>query len=209
MNKENRFVSVDCQPAKIEERENGQRWLVGYAAVHFRDGSPGTEYELRPDVVERMQPGAFNRSIESGGDIIALFNHDPAMLLGRRSNGTLSVTVDQVGVRYAVPLNPVDPDHQRVQAKIDRGDLSGSSFTFDVPPGGQKWTKRPDGKWQRDIMQAKVVELGPVTMPAYAATSAGLRSLDNPIEALAAMQQEEMKIRAREVKTRLRLIEIQ
>lgn len=47
---------------------------------------------------EVIKPGAFDDVL--GDDVRALFNHDPNFILGRSSAGTLSLSVDDRGLRY-------------------------------------------------------------------------------------------------------------
>jgi septal ring-binding cell division protein DamX len=59
---------------------------------------------------------------------------------------------------------------------MQRKDVDSMSFGFTVPQGGDKWSN--DGM-QRQLTQIKLYEVSVVTgFPAYAATSAAVRSLD-------------------------------
>jgi phage head maturation protease len=58
-----------------------------------------------------------------------------------------------------------------------RGDVDSMSFGFSVPKGGDTWS--PDGA-TRELREVRLHEVSIVTaFPAYAATTAGVRSLDN------------------------------
>jgi HK97 family phage prohead protease len=70
-----------------------------------------------------------------------LFNHDPNYLLGRTSTGTAKVSEDKRGLHYSVEVNAADPMAAGVAARIDRGDIKGSSFAFLVAAGGDEWTR--------------------------------------------------------------------
>jgi HK97 family phage prohead protease len=160
---------------KVEKRADGGSTVTGYAAVFYRDGDPGTEYRLGPDVVERIAPTAFQRALQEKHDARALFNHDPNMLLGRASAGTLRLSVDQRGLRYEIDI-PDTNVGKDVATSIARGDLSGSSFAFRINgKGGQRFEK---GKEQdvRNILDVDLFDVGPVTYPAYEGTTTGLRS---------------------------------
>ncbi|GAF69242.1 unnamed protein product, partial [marine sediment metagenome] len=148
--------------------------LVGYAAVFYRKGDPATEYELWDGVVERVMPGAFDRALREKDDVRGLFNHDRTLLLGRTSSGTMRLSVDQVGLKYAIDV----PDTQAGRDVIivaERGDLSGSSFSF-LPDdsGGVLWREEEDGDI-RELHSVKLYDVGPVTFPAYEGTTAGVR----------------------------------
>lgn len=149
--------------------------IRGYAAV-FYDASDldGTQYQLWEDIVERVMPGAFDRAISEAHDARGLFNHDPNWLLGRVSSGSVRLSVDSVGLAYEIDVNEADPQWQSVAAKIDRGDITGSSFGFIV----RKATWLEDGEgdkriWYRQIEDVDLYDVSPVTWPAYTGTSAG------------------------------------
>lgn len=156
----------------IEKRADGQRYITGYAAVFYRDGDAGTEYELGWGVVERIAPTAFNRAIAEQHDARALFNHDPNFVLGRVSAGTVSLSVDSTGLRYEIPVDEQDPDHLKVVRKIERGDIDGSSFG--MIPKITKYIEQSD-MVIREIADVDLFDVSPVTFPAYQGTSAGLR----------------------------------
>ena len=142
--------------------------LRGLAAVFYRPGDSGTEYELGPGVLERIDPGAFDEFLRTSSDVVALWNHEVGDLLGRRSARTLRLSVDSRGLRYTVdtPSTQLGND---LAILVARGDICGSSFSFVA--------ERVD--WQdiggmaiRIIRQALLVDVSLVTHPAYASTTA-------------------------------------
>ena len=172
--------------------------------VRFSSGSVGIEYRAEGDA---SQPAAFtgnaivcnSRSRNLGGfveeiaptaldeadmsDVVGLFNHNPDNLLGRNTAGslTLSRTADG-GLAYRIAYDGTDPDHVRVMAKIVRGDVVGSSFAFRVADGGDTWMQDPadDDCYIRTVYKfLRISDVGPVTSPAYADSTAAKRSLDH------------------------------
>ena len=191
---------------KIETRADGGKTLVGYAAVFYREGESGTEYRLGTDVVERIAPTAFTRALAEKHDARALFNHDPNMLLGRAAAGTLRLSTDARGLKYTIDLPDTQPGKD-VAASIARGDLSGSSFSFAINgKDGQRFEKGKDVD-VRHIQDVDLFDVGPVTYPAYEATSVGLRSGDcsDAFEAVNAWRKER---EAEAVAVRRRIVEI-
>ena len=174
---ETRHIKFDQAQVRIETRDD-KRYINGYAAVFYREGEEGTEYWLWRDVVERISPKAFKRAIKEKDDARALFNHDPNQLLARVGNG-LKLSTDDVGLRYEFPVDEKDPDHQRVISKIERGDLSGSSFGFFTLKSS--WQEGDDF----DIVtleDVRLVDVSPATYPAYSGTDVGMRNTFPPIE---------------------------
>lgn len=170
------------QAPKIERRNDGEHktaHLIGYAAVFYREDDPGTEFELWDGgPIERILPGAFDNLSEN--DVRGLFNHDKSRVLGRVASGTMSLTVDSVGLRYDITLADTEADRD-LAVKIERGDIDGSSFAFIATEIVWRDEKR-DGTSRefREIAAADVFDVGPVTYPAYAGTSSDVarRSLD-------------------------------
>ena len=147
------------------------RTLVGYGAVFNK---PSQDLGGFTEVIE---PGAFDRTLDHGGDVLCCVNHDVNQLLGRSASGTVKLSVDEVGVKYevSVPDTTVGRD---ALAMAERGDLFGSSFTFSVKSDGERWEKR-DGQNVRYLTEVRLFELGPVVSPAYLDTSVAARSLED------------------------------
>lgn len=159
------------QPS-LECRADASGTITGVAAV-FYDGTPTTEYRLMKNAVERIMPGAFDAVL--GQDVRALFNHDVNAILGRTSAGTLTLRVSGRGLEYDIAAGNTQL-HKDLIEQITRRDITGSSFGFIVAPGGDKWT-RDSGRDVREIRTiGALVDVGPVTFPAYQSTSAGVRS---------------------------------
>ena len=184
---ERRVVNLSVCPIKLDKRtEDGKekQVFVGYAAVFYDANDPGTEYQLFPGMRERVMPTAFDRIVREGHDVRGLLNHEPDNLLGRCSSGTMRLGVDKRGLRYEIDYDEDDADHQRVMAKMKRGDLTGSSFSFWPAPNGQKFCPGGgDGADDiRELHDVDVLDVGPVTFPAYSASSSGVRAIGEPSE---------------------------
>ena len=148
--------------------------ITGYSAVFYNSKDPGTEYPLWTGAVERVMPGAFDRSLKEKDDVRALFNHVPSQILGRSTAGTLDLSVDKRGYRYGLDA----PDTQVARdlvASIERGDVDGSSFGFKVR--SVRWDFTDDLEI-RNLLDVEVFDVGPVTFPAYEATEVDVRGLE-------------------------------
>ena len=123
-------------------------------------------------------------------DVRALFNHDVNELLGRTASRTLRLSVDSVGLRYEI--DPPDTESaKRVVEAVRRGDLSGSSFSFSVEE--ENWRSiKSDGEKEiniRELIRVRLYDVGPVTFPAYEASTAGVRSSGDLDEARKSFEQ--------------------
>jgi HK97 family phage prohead protease len=200
MKRETRFTPQKRAHVAIERRADESPSIFGYAAV-FYDGTPETEYELWTNVRERIMPGAFDRAIGEGDDVRGLFNHDANNLLGRSTAETLALRADDTGLRY--DIQPPDTQIGRdVVTMIERGDLTGSSFAFIVTD--EDWRKE-DKQEIREIRGVQLFDVGPVTYPAYEATTTNLRDSDGALESYRQWQtaQRARRIRAEILQKRI------
>lgn len=160
---------------KMRDAGDGERTISGYASVWNRYS------QNLGGFVEQIDPDAFTESLRDD-DQIGSYNHDYAALLGRRSADTLILTADDLGLRYDIPFDGNDPDHVRVESKIQRGDLRGSSFTMRYLPDGEELDYTDEGTLLVTVKRAQLAEVAPVVWPAYLSTeedgaAVALRSL--------------------------------
>lgn len=154
----------------VERRADGDVDSIGGLASVFYDGSQESEYRLWDGAVERIMPGAFDRAVRED-DVRALFNHDPSNLLGRTTAGTLDLRVTGEGLDYRIQLGDTTVAAD-VASHVSRGDLTGSSFAFNITD--EEW-RREDDQEIREIRGVRLYDVGPVTYPAYEASSVGTR----------------------------------
>jgi len=176
---ERRFVSKQLTEARVVRREDGKTSIEGHAAVFF-DGSEGTEFELFDGLRERIDPGAFDRALKERQDVVGLFNHDPNNVLARTSSGTLGLSKDKKGLRFSMELADTGIAGD-VANHIERGDVSGASFAFLVR--GEEFIDGEDFDL-RIIKDVDLLDVGPVTFPAYTATDVESNSANDRAEVL-------------------------
>lgn len=148
--------------------DNGKRMIGGYAAVF------NTLSVVLWNFREEIAPGAFAESIAKN-NVRALWNHETSEVLGATGNNTLRLAEDAIGLRFELEL----PDTQRGRdafTLIERGDVSQMSFGFQSLPDGEVWRIDEDGQYIRRLLKVDLMEVSPVTFPAYPATSVGVRS---------------------------------
>lgn len=186
--KRSRFIPEAYRGLKAAElRSDGDtpKVITGYGAVFYNANDPGTEYRLWTDYFERIMPGAFDRALRED-DVRSMFNHDSNQLLGRRANkpnDTLRISVDNVGLRYEVDVDPNDPTHQSLIPKLRAGKVDGASFMFEVTDRNWREEQRGEGDNQRtvtimEITAVRLWELGPVVFPAYESATSEARALE-------------------------------
>lgn len=187
---ERRFIQFD--QLEVREGEQSNR-LVGYAAVFNVEADLGRFREV-------IVPGAFARSIRGERAIRALFEHDPAKLLGTTANGTLRLAEDDKGLRVEIDVNS-DTTHGRdALALVRRGDIRGMSFGFMVPRNGQQFSRTEAGTL-RTLSEIDLREVTVTSIPAYDQTSISLRIAPEAIKAVEAME-DKPHLRAAQMKLR-------
>ena len=161
--------------------------ISGTAAVFYRAGEPGTEYDLAgygmPGVKERIMPGAFKRALgrgqggnkDRGQDVYLAVNHDPSLVIARTKAKTLKLSVDDSGLHYEATPAATTIGKDAI-ANVEAGNFGGSSFAFQVAKNGERWIM--DGKTEvREINKIEsLIDVSAVTTPAYRATSVNARS---------------------------------
>lgn len=130
--------------------------------------------------LERVAPGAFAQTL-ARDRIRVLFQHGRDPQIGDKPLGVPTVLrEDELGAFYEVPL--LDTAYVRELVPGLRAGAYGASFRFavrreHVVQSPERSDYNPDGLPERTILEAKVMEFGPVTFPAYEGATAGVRSL--------------------------------
>jgi HK97 family phage prohead protease len=197
-----RTAKTDIWHIRSGDSKSSDLQIAGYAARYNKfstdEGLPFKEV---------IRPGAFSKILAKNPDVVCLLNHDPNMVLGRTSAGTLTLMNDQNGLKFVCSLPDTELGHS-TRESVKRGDIAGCSFSFNVGPDDVEWryasdmindpcddddddcddelyrcmrskTVMPDDTSVRVINNfSQVHDVGPVTFPAYSSTSVVARSMD-------------------------------
>jgi HK97 family phage prohead protease len=149
---------------------------------HFAVFNTPTEINswMEGNFMERIAPGAFKKTFREQTPKV-LFQHGQDPQIGDKPLGTIeSLAEDVTGAAYEVRM--LDTAYNRELLPGLEAGLYGASFRFRVmreevvdKPGVS--ADNPNGLPERTIKEAQVMEFGPVTFPAYAEATAGVRSL--------------------------------
>ena len=107
-------------------------------------------------------------------DVRLLFNHDLNRVPLARTPRTMSLTVDPAGMTIRATL-PATESAREVYESVKRRDLTGMSFAFKVPEGGDTYDPKTNTRTITKI--EKVYECSIVQYPAYGQTSVEARSV--------------------------------
>ncbi|MBS9781494.1 MAG: HK97 family phage prohead protease [Gammaproteobacteria bacterium] len=152
---------------KIEFRtaltDNGKT-VKGYAAV-FNEPTNAVGF------TEVIRHGAFTRSLQTGNNIRALYQHNDNLLLGTTQANTLRLREDNHGLAFELDL-PNTTAGRDVLELVKRGDISGCSFGFYIREERNK-------NDIRELLDVDLIEITLTANPAYRQTSIGVRSTNN------------------------------
>ena len=153
--------------------------MVGHFAVFNSWTEIKSAYE--GNFMERIAPGAFDETFRSkSGQVRVLYDHGADPQIGNKPLGTPKVLRgDGTGAYYEVEL--FDTSYVNDLKPAIRAGQLGASFRFKVTDetwnlAAERSAGNPEGLDERTITGVDLYEFGPVTFPAYADATAGLRS---------------------------------
>lgn len=169
--KETRAYKAELRATTTE----GKSTIDGYAVIwdslssYCLQGPRGPFYE-------KVSKGAFTDSLNDPNcDVVCLYNHDEDDVMGRRSEGTLTVEEDDNGLHFVCSLSDRSYELDLLKS-IERKDVKGCSFCMVVSE--DDWQQTDEGLLIRTILKAELCDVSPVTNPTYKQTSLSLRSLE-------------------------------
>lgn len=173
--REERFAKL--REIRVEGGEAGTPFkLIGYAAVFdslsVPLGSPDDESGV---FYETIVPGAFGDTLATS-DVVALWNHEDRLVLGRVKAGTLKLWEDERGLCFECTLPNTSYARDLVEL-IRCGNVDGCSFGFNCEEQDQDVTDNGGGLPLRSLKRVELIEISlGVTFPAYPEAYVALRS---------------------------------
>ena len=156
--------AVERRTLGVELRIEGDAKIVGHAAIFNRVADIGF-------FRERIAPGAFTESL--GGDVRALINHDPNLILGRTPK-TLRLSEDSVGLAVEIDPPPEVSYADDLLKVMRRGDVTQMSFAFRTI--ADEWDRSDPDHPLRTLKKVELFDVSPVTFPAYEDTDVAVAS---------------------------------
>jgi HK97 family phage prohead protease len=187
----------------VELRSEGEQdppTMTGHFAV-FNEWSE-IDSLFEGHFLERIAPGAFKKTFKEQRDgMRVLFQHGMDFQIGDKPLGQIAeLREDEEGAYYEVPLLDAPYVREEILPGLRAG-LYGASFRFRVTreefnkkPGASE--HNPDGLPERTLKELDVREFGPVTFPAYASATAGVRSITDDVLINHFLRQDPERMRA-------------
>jgi len=167
-------------PELRADGDGGMPTLFGHFAVFNRWAEIDSWFE--DHFLERIAPGAFKKTFRENRDKIrALFQHGRDPQAGDKPLGPITeLREEDEGPYYEVPL--LDTSYNRELVPGLEAGLYGASFRFEVMreervEKPEASDDNPNALPERTLKEVRLFEFGPVTFPAYAEATAGVRSL--------------------------------
>lgn len=170
-------VSKDIQrndervrPDFLTQTKEGKKFLTGYA-IKFgqRSKKLGNYYEI---IDARALDGV------DLTDVKALVDHDYSKVLGRTLSNTLSLEIDNIGLKFEIELADTTYANDLYKS-IERGDINECSFGFRIDETDRNSTtvERIDSDtYLRTVKKIKELrEISIVSLPAYENTNAEIK----------------------------------
>lgn len=159
--------------------ENEGMVLTGRPIVY---DTPTVIREPTGQYIEVIKRGALDGADLS--EVRLLYNHDLNKIPLAKTPRTMQLSLSDAGMDMTASL-PDTEEARAIHTAVQRGDLSGMSFSFKVPKGGDSYDPATNTRTINRI--EKVLECSVVPFPAYPTTS---------VEARAAMQNTDTKKQA-------------
>lgn len=189
-NKETRLAEL-----RFEETED-KMILEGYALVFEQETRIGDEERGFIEIIDRS---ALNSTLMK--DVPMKYNHmDSFLIIARTKNGSLSLSVDEVGLKVHAEL--IDTRSNEDVYKMVKAELIDKmSFAFTVAK--QSWDRSGKLPVRRILGIERLYDVSVVDTPAYDGTSIFARSLELVESELKAMDLEEQESKASLIKKRI------
>lgn len=162
------------RPVEIRAAADGTatRTIVFYASVY------NTKSNLLNDGWEQFReiiaPGAFDEVLAQ--DTVCNRNHDDDCIIARTTAGNLRITSDNIGLRCEVDVPNTTAGNDLLE-DIRVGNITQSSFCFQIAPEGDSWQWTEADGYTRTINKiSRLWDVSMVVWPAY--NEAGIAEQD-------------------------------
>lgn len=183
--------AITRHPIEFRDATSGSGLdFVGYASVTERSYEMWDFFGPYEEIVSR---GAFEDTLAQASlDVPLVLNHDSLRRLARTTNGSLTLSEDDEGLRVEAPnLDPADHDVAYIAPKLRAGLIDEMSFRFSIT----------SGQWSPDYTEFRInaadINRGDVAIVGYGAsphTSGQLRSLASKLQNGAALDERDVDL---------------
>lgn len=170
-------VTIRIDEIDVRDGEGGAQVIAGRAAP-FGQWSQELRTQSGQRFRERIAPTAFDRAL-AGGDVLALWQHDPAMPLARTRSGTLRLWKDDTGLRFEMSPEVQTSWGRDAVVTVRAGLVDSMSFGFRVAVSGMSEERGDNDVYERTLHDVDLREISLVTWPAYPGTAVMVRTAES------------------------------
>lgn len=164
-------MEIRLRSLDAEFRNDGSYKIGGYVNVTERESELLYSGKRGKWFNEVVKQGAFTRSLQSGKEIPLLLEHDYEKRLADNKSNTLTLTEDQIGLRFDAEIRDKD-----VFEKIKNKQINNCSFGF--LPIEQEFEDVTNLREKRYLKDIELLEISLVENPAYAGSLVEVRNLN-------------------------------
>lgn len=183
-NKEIRKIYVDS--IELRALDDNSMVIEGYI----------TKFNTRSQYMgffEQVSPTAFSKTLADGHNIFAMYNHDDDKILGSTKTNSLQLSVDNIGLRFSLNINPNISYAKDVYELVKTKEVEGCSFGFIT--NEDDWTMQSDGTDLRTLLDVTLIEVTITPFPAYLDSEASTRSWEQHKKDLENNKNNELRLR--------------
>lgn len=180
-------VRASVAGIELTERATGDGERLSFLGHASVTETPYEMYDMWGPYTEVVSATAFDATLAQDGlDVPLVLDHATLRRIARTTNGTLTLAVDERGLRVEADLDPTDVDVAYIAPKLRSGLIDEMSFKFRIT----------SGMWSPDYTEYRIesvdIHRGDVAIVGYGANphtaGAGLRSDDSDGRPIALMR---------------------
>ena len=164
-------MEIRLRSLDVECRDDGVYKIGGYVNVTERESELLYSGKRGKWFNEVVKQGAFTRSLKSGKEIPLLLEHDYEKRLADNKSNTLTLTEDQIGLRFDAEIRD-----KEVYEKVKSKQINNCSFGF--LPIEQEFEDVTNLREKRYLKDIELLEISLVENPAYAGSLVEVRNLN-------------------------------
>lgn len=183
-----------------QAQDNNETEIDGYIA---KFDSPTQLFE---GFYEKIDRGAFENTLKDGHNIFLLYHHQWDKPLASTQTGTLSLSIDNIGLRFNAKINDNLSYGKDAIELIRQGLISGCSFGFSSIRESNEYNSTDDSI-TRTLLEVKLYEGSILCIPQYEDTTVFSRAKEIVKEERGKLQLErDLIIRKRKIEMELELL---
>ncbi len=166
-------IEIRCLATELRALPSESRTITGYAAKFDSWSDP-----IMGWFKEKISRDAFLECDMS--DVIMCFNHKPDAILARTKSETLTITTDDIGLKFSFTAPNTSLGNDMLEL-VSRGDINQCSFKFVVESDEWLYADKDNGLEYDERTILKISHLKDVSLvvfPAYKDTEASVRHLE-------------------------------